>query len=134
MKLRTLASTVQSESLQTLIGEAGWRGIRAVRRRIFQFAGQDGLCPVRFHPIGYFQSQRQPVSDRSFADIVAYADSILQGSYPLLGYGSPRLGVTVSAVLPYSRSLMNRCPCVDIATRSHPRVVTHFTISSAGSP
>jgi Heparinase II/III-like protein/Heparinase II/III N-terminus len=93
MKLRTLASTVQNESLQTLLGEAGWRGIRAIRRRIFQIAGQDGLCPVRFHPIGYFQSQRQPVSDRSFADIVAYADSILQGSYPLLGYGSPRLGV-----------------------------------------
>ncbi len=92
MKLRTLPSTIRSESLQSLIGEVGWRGVRAMRRRIFQFADWDGPCPVRFRPIGYFQLQRQPESDRSFEDIVTYADSILKGSYPLMGYGCPHLG------------------------------------------
>jgi Heparinase II/III-like protein/Heparinase II/III N-terminus len=89
LKLRTLASTLRQESLPTLIAEAGWRGIRALRKSTFQFTGRGRARGVIFHPIGYYQ----PFSDHSPAATLAYADAILRGEYPLMGYGSPRLGV-----------------------------------------
>jgi Heparinase II/III-like protein/Heparinase II/III N-terminus len=93
MKLRTLPSTLSSEPLQTLLGEAGWRGIRAMRKRIFALTDQDGPCPVRFQPVGYYQLHRQVVSGGSCQAIAAYADAVLRGEYPLMGYGSPHLGL-----------------------------------------
>jgi hypothetical protein len=90
MRLRSLAE----EPLPTLIGEAAWRGIRSMRRWIFKRAGPGSTCPVRFHPIGYYQLHRGFDCDHSRSAILAYAEAILQGEYPLMGYGSPRLGVT----------------------------------------
>ena len=44
-----------------------------------------------FRPIGYYRLQKDSVSDMP-ARLLAYADAILRGEYPLMGYGSPNLG------------------------------------------
>ena len=93
MKLRNLGTALRHEPLPTLIGEAGWRGIRSIRKSIFKFAGQNGDCPVIFRPIGYYRVQRDLVSERSREAVLAYADAILRGEYPLMGYGKPHLGI-----------------------------------------
>jgi Heparinase II/III-like protein/Heparinase II/III N-terminus len=86
MRWRGLAE----EPLHKLVGEAAWRGIRSMRQLNFHRAGQVSACPVRFHPIGYYQHLDCAQSRKA---ILAYADAILRGEYPLLGYGSPHLGV-----------------------------------------
>ncbi len=93
MKLRHLANVVRNEPLPNLIGEAGWRGIRSVRRSIFRLKDLGGDCPVLFHPIGYYRLQRDFFSERSRQAVLAYADAIRRGEYPLMGYGAPHLGV-----------------------------------------
>jgi hypothetical protein len=92
MKLRTLAAALREEPLPALLGEAGWRGIRSLRKAIFRLAGQGRACPVRFQPVGFYRLQREFVSEHAREAIVAYADAILCGEYPLMGYGSPNLG------------------------------------------
>jgi hypothetical protein len=86
MRLRALAE----EPLPKLVGEAAWRGIRRIRRWNFQHAGHADPGPVRFHPIGYY---RNLDGNRSRKPILGYADAILRGEYPLMGYGRPYLGV-----------------------------------------
>ena len=90
MKLRTLACKLRDESLPTLIGEAGWRGIRSIRRSNFRLADRGRTCPVRFRPIGYYQLWQELASGA----VITYADAILRGEYPLMGYGSPQLGTS----------------------------------------
>ena len=89
MRLRTLAE----EPLHRLAGEAAWRGVRSIRRWNFRRAVENS-CPdaikVHFRPIGYHQSHSELASDHS--SIVAYAEAIRRGNYPLMGYGSPHLG------------------------------------------
>jgi Heparinase II/III-like protein/Heparinase II/III N-terminus len=92
MRLGKLATALRREPLPILAGEAAWRGIRTIRKRILQVTGP-GACPVSFHPIGYYASQAQFASDHSGEVILAYADTILRGEYPLMGYGRPRLGM-----------------------------------------
>jgi hypothetical protein len=93
VKLRNLASALRNEPLPALLREAAWRGIRSIRRSIFKLGGPDGDCPVIFRPIGYYRLQRDFVSERSRAAVLAYADAILRGEYPLMGYGAPHLGM-----------------------------------------
>jgi hypothetical protein len=90
MRLRTLAE----EPLHKLAGEAAWRGVRSIRRWNFKRAGEISDCPVHFRPIGYHQSHSVLASDHSTTDILAYAGAILRGDYPLMGYGSPHLGIS----------------------------------------
>jgi Heparinase II/III-like protein/Heparinase II/III N-terminus len=92
VKLRNLASALRNEPLPALIGEAGWRGIRSIRRSIFKLAARNGDCPVIFRPIGYYRVQRDFVCERARKAVLAYADAILRGEFPLMGYGSPHLG------------------------------------------
>ncbi len=92
MKLRSLASALRSHSVPSLVREAAWRGIRSIRKASFQLAKPGGSCPVRFQPIGYYESRTEPVSEPARAATLAYADAILRGEYPLMGYGSPPLG------------------------------------------
>src|ERR1700677_342138 len=94
VKLRNLANAVRNESLPTLMSEVGWRGIRSMRKAIFKLAGPDGDCPVIFQPVGYYRLQRDFVSAASRKAILAYADAILRGEYPLMGYGAPHLGAS----------------------------------------
>jgi hypothetical protein len=89
MKVLRLRSALRNNSLPALIGEAAWRGIRSIRRSSFRLAGPGGACPVRFHPIGYYQLQEELASE----PVITYADAILRGEYPLMGYGSPQLGM-----------------------------------------
>ncbi len=90
MKLRNLASALRNEPLPALIGEAGWRGIRSIRRSIFKLARAGWrLARFIFHPIGYYRLQTGSVSEHARKAILAYADAILRGEYPLMGYGSP---------------------------------------------
>ncbi len=91
-QLRSLTTVLRREPLPALIGEAAWRGLRSLRKTSFQLAGPDAACPVTFQPLGYYQLQRDLVSVRARAPILAYADAILRGEYPLMGYGSPQLG------------------------------------------
>jgi Heparinase II/III-like protein/Heparinase II/III N-terminus len=81
---------LREEPLPLLIREAGWRAIRSVRKSIFPIAmaGAAG----NFRPIGYYQVQALPVSEQDKAAVLAYADAVLRGEYPLMGYGSPELG------------------------------------------
>jgi hypothetical protein len=92
VKLRRLASVLRQESLPVLIGEAAWRSVRAIRKQLFRLNGP-GPCRVRFHPIGYFESQAGSTSGLGREATLAYADAVLRGEYPLMGYGCPRLGV-----------------------------------------
>jgi hypothetical protein len=90
MRLRTLAE----EPLHKLAGEAAWRGVRSIRRWTFRRAGEVSDGRVHFRPIGYHQWHRDLASGQSTTDILAYAEAILRGDYPLMGYGSPHLGIT----------------------------------------
>jgi Heparinase II/III-like protein/Heparinase II/III N-terminus len=84
MRLRALAK----EPLHKLIGEATWRGLRSIRQWNFERTGEARVYPFRFQPIGYYPE----LDSRPRTAIVGYADAILRGEYPLMGYGSPRLG------------------------------------------
>jgi Heparinase II/III-like protein/Heparinase II/III N-terminus len=92
VKLHNVASVLRQEPLPLLIGEAAWRSIRSTRKRLFRLNGP-GPCRALFHPTGYFESQAEFASDPGREAILAYADAVLQGEYPLMGYGCPRLGV-----------------------------------------
>ena len=87
MKLQTL----RDEPLPTLIREAGWRALRSMRKSIFPVAAARAHGQQRFHPIGYYDTQT-PLSSDERAAVLGYADAILRGEYPLMGYGSPHLG------------------------------------------
>jgi hypothetical protein len=93
VKLRSVGSALRRERPLALIGEAAWRSIRSLRKTSFQLAGPGATCPVSFQPIGYYQLQDQLVSEQARTAILAYADAILRGEYPLIGYGSPSLGI-----------------------------------------
>jgi hypothetical protein len=92
VKLHNLASALRNEPLSALIGEAGWRGIRSIRGSIFKLAARNGDCPIIFRPLGYYQVQRDFVSEHARKAVLTYADAILRGEYPLMGYGAPHLG------------------------------------------
>lgn len=92
MKLRAITNALRSEPLPILAAEALQRGIRFIRRSTFQLGRRGGACPVRFQPIGYYRLRAQPASEADRAATLAYADAILRGEYPLMGYGSPYLG------------------------------------------
>jgi Heparinase II/III-like protein/Heparinase II/III N-terminus len=93
VELRSLAGAFQREPLPALIGEAALRGLRSLRKTSLQLAGPGAVCPVSFQPIGYYQFQKELVSEQARTSVLAYADAILGGEYPLMGYGSPRLGI-----------------------------------------
>src|SRR5258708_28109932 len=90
MKLRAF----REEPLPALIAEAGWRAIRSARKSVLRFAESGGVCPARFHPLGYYRVKKSLLSPRSREAIPAYADAILRGEYPLIGYGNPLLATT----------------------------------------
>jgi hypothetical protein len=46
---------------------------------------------VQFRPIGYYQNRAAGAAKQ---DVVAYAEAVLRGEYPLIGYGKPQLGQT----------------------------------------
>jgi hypothetical protein len=92
VELWSLTDALHREPLPALIGEAAWRGLRSLRKTSFQLAGPGAACPVSFQPIGYYQLKEQLVSEQARTPILAYAGAILGGEYPLMGYGSPRLG------------------------------------------
>jgi hypothetical protein len=88
MRLQTL----RDEPLPMLIREAGWRAIRSMRKSFFPVAAARANGQQRFRPIGYYESQMPLISSDERAALVSYADAVLRGEYPLMGYGSPRLG------------------------------------------
>jgi hypothetical protein len=92
MTTRSLTAVLRRERLPALLREAAWRGLRSLRRTRFQLAGSGAACPVSFQPIGYYPLQKQLISELAQTSILTYADAILNGEYPLMGYGSPRLG------------------------------------------
>jgi hypothetical protein len=75
-----------------LIREAGWRAIRSMRKSLFPIAAATANGRQRFRPIGYYERQTPPISSEERAAVLRYADAILTGEYPLMGYGSPHLG------------------------------------------
>jgi hypothetical protein len=84
----------REQPLRVLIAEAGWRAIRSARKSVFRFAGSGKVSPARFHPLGYYRVKKSLVSPRGCEAILAYADAILRGEYPLMGYGNPLLGAS----------------------------------------
>jgi Heparinase II/III-like protein/Heparinase II/III N-terminus len=92
VKLRAITNALRSEPLPILAAEALRRSFQTIRRSTFNRGGHGGACPVRFQPIGYYQLQSQLASENDRAATLAYAEAILRGEYPLIGYGSPYLG------------------------------------------
>jgi hypothetical protein len=92
MASRSFTTVLRREPLPALIGEVAWRGLRSLRKTHFQLAGPDAACPVSFQPVGYYQLQKHLVSGQALTSVLTYADAILRGEYPLMGYGSPQLG------------------------------------------
>ncbi len=93
MQPRTLYRHLREQPVAALMGEATWRGIKTIRQWRLRNVSERGDCPVRFRPIGYYRCQKELVSEQSRQSILGYADAILSGQYPLMGYGSPSLGV-----------------------------------------
>lgn len=93
MASRSLTTVLRRERLPALLREAAWRGLRSLRKTSFQLAGPGAACPVSFQPIGYYQFKEHLFSEQARTSILTYADAILGGEYPLMGYGSPRLGI-----------------------------------------
>jgi hypothetical protein len=87
MKLQTL----RDEPLPMLIREAGWRAIRSMRKSFFPVAAARTNGQQCFRPIGYYDWQT-PLSSDEPAGVLRYAEAVLRGEYPLMGYGSPNLG------------------------------------------
>ena len=81
---------LREEPWPLLMREAGWRAIRSVRKSILPIAGAG--TGGRFRPIGYYDSQALPHSEQDRAAVLAYADRVLRGEYPMMGYDHPNLG------------------------------------------
>jgi Heparinase II/III-like protein/Heparinase II/III N-terminus len=92
MRLRTLHRALRKMPLTTLAREAGWRGIRFIRKCSFGFANNHSSRKVCFYPIGYYRRRTELLSEAARAAIVSYAEAVLRGEFPLMGYGSPKLG------------------------------------------
>jgi hypothetical protein len=84
---RSITRVLRRDPLPLLAGEAVWRAVRALRQQRYRRAGS-GVSPVRFRPIGYYEAE--PTADAPA--VTAYADAVLRGEYPLMGYGCPQLG------------------------------------------
>ncbi len=84
--------TLRDEPLPILIREAGWRAIRSMRKSIFPVAVARTNGQKRFRPIGYYASQGPLISSDQRTAVLGYADAVLRGEYPFMGYGSPQLG------------------------------------------
>lgn len=90
-KLTRLAQRVREESLPTLAREAMLR--IAKRIRLARFQAQVKRVPeVQYHPVGYYKPRLKEVDGAARAAIVNFADCVLRGEFPLLGYGNPALG------------------------------------------
>jgi hypothetical protein len=83
-------SALRREGLPTLLAEAGWRVFRSARIAVSRLDAPVSACPVHFRPLGY--DRLRPSLGRE-EHVVTYADAVLRGEYPLLGYGSPQLGL-----------------------------------------
>ena len=92
MKLSKLPSALRREPLTRLAQEAAWRTVRSARKATFRVAKGMDAHPLRFSPLGYYQLQSDLVSAQARKNILSYADFIVSGRYPLLGYGTPHLG------------------------------------------
>jgi hypothetical protein len=87
LKPHRIAQVLRRESLPVLLAEAAWRVFRAGRRQAWRVTGP-GACRVRFYPIDYYESEAVAAA----GPVIAYADAVLRGEYPLMGYGWPDLG------------------------------------------
>jgi Heparinase II/III-like protein/Heparinase II/III N-terminus len=83
-------SVLRRERLPVLIAEAGWRVFRWGRKAVFRLSSHGSGRTVQFRPLGYYKGQPSFDSEQA---VVAYADAVLHGEYPLLGYGTPSLGL-----------------------------------------
>jgi hypothetical protein len=88
MRLQTL----RDEPLPMLIREAGWRALRSMRKSFFPVAAARTNGQQCFRPIGYYDRQTPLTSSDERVAVLRYADAVLRGEYPLMGYGSPNLG------------------------------------------
>jgi hypothetical protein len=82
-------SRLRQDSPASLFREALWRAKRWGRQRAFHASLAGAACPVKFEPIAWDRSSRNAHPSA----ITAYADAVLRGEFPLLGYQSPRLGI-----------------------------------------
>ena len=95
MKMGRPGSALRRYSLPVLVAEAVWRAVRSMRQASFRRQQNGGLCSVRFQPIGYYQReelQGELLNTFDRQTILAYADSVLVGIFPIMGYGSVDLG------------------------------------------
>ena len=95
MKISQLTNALREEPLPRLAREAAWRTMRSTRKAAFHVtaSGRNSKYPIQFRPIGYYQLQKDAVSAESRTGVIAYANAIVAGRFPLPGYGSPSLGL-----------------------------------------
>ena len=89
MKLVTI---LKRESMLTLAREALWRSQKRWRQAHFRRNVQHN-CPVRYHPLGYYQFRPGTLEEPSCETIFRYADAICGGKFPGLAYNPVALGL-----------------------------------------
>src|SRR6266850_2178656 len=87
-----LIRALKDESPLTLAREALWRTRRKWRKHHFHAGLGTVGCPVKYSPVGYYQVERNRVSDRLQGTILRCADAVCSGRFPWLAYGAVQLG------------------------------------------
>lgn len=95
LKLTQIAKRVSEDSFSSVAREAVLRVSKQMR--LLRFESQIGRTPeVIYSPIGYYKPVLQCASAEAREAIVRFADLVLRGEFPLMGYGNVALGSPVN--------------------------------------
>lgn len=88
-----LHDLLRRESPIAIAREALWRVRRSYLKRQFSRRDWSGDCPVRFHPIGYYDCLQGLGSDVDVSPVIDYAEALCRGEFRFLGCADARLGL-----------------------------------------
>jgi Heparinase II/III-like protein/Heparinase II/III N-terminus len=91
-KVLRIAKAVREDSVGVLAREAMLRVSKRIRLSWFQ-TEVERIPELQYRPIGYYKPVLHAISPDQREAIVRYADLVLAGKFPLLGYGNVPLGL-----------------------------------------
>lgn len=91
-KVSRIARAVREDSVGTLALEAVLRVSRKIRLSRFQ-AEIERIPELQYRPLGYYQPVLHAISPEQRKAIIRFADSVLVGDFPLMGYGNVPLSL-----------------------------------------
>ncbi len=86
-KVLRIAKAVREDSVGVLAREAMLRVSKRIRLSWFQ-TEVERIPELQYRPIGYYKPVLHAISPDQREAIVRYADLVLAGKFPLLGYGN----------------------------------------------